>query len=97
MIMVKNIVWEYYERALVFSSSVKKYPRNDIEAAILGQNARVKRVSNKTFIILGRTEKRDYLFIVASYLRKFTLCPFYVRPMNDEERSHFESYQMATC
>lgn len=97
MIKIKNFIWSQYEKATKLSKHIKRYTRDEIEEAVLGHSSRVKAVSNNKFIVLGkvnRKEKREYLFSVVHYLKKFTLFPIYTRPMNKVEREHYEEIQL---
>jgi uncharacterized DUF497 family protein len=93
MIKVKDFVWDFYEKAKDLSKGVSHFKREDIEEAILGHGTRVKEVSNNKYIVLGKTDKREYLFSVVYYLKKFTLFPMYVREMNPKEKEHYEEFQ----
>jgi uncharacterized DUF497 family protein len=94
MINIKYFTWELYEKALSLSDSVKSYPRKDIKEAILEYHARVKAISNNKFIVLGKTNNRDYLFSVVHYTKKYTISPVFIRPMNEKEREHYESFTL---
>ena len=93
MISVRYFDWVFYEK---FCSEIKNYPkytRDEIEEAILEDGARIKQISNKRFIVLGKTAHRKHLFAVVHYQKKHTVSPVFVREMEAEEISHYNKYQ----
>ena len=88
MITIKYISWGLYDR---FHSphNGPSFSKDDIHSAIFDENARVKKCTDKKYIVLGRSIRRELLFIVVNISHKHTLQPVFVRLMTDFEKSHF--------
>ena len=93
MISIRHFDWRPFETLAQTSKGFSTHRRADVRESILDETTRVKQVSNTTYIVLGKSTHRDYFFSVVHYIKKFTLAPIFVRPMNDTERDHFERYQ----
>ena len=92
MITIKYFDWQMFE-ALSKTLNFKKYKREDIQESILDDSTRVKRISYKKFIVLGKSHSRKHFFSVLHINKKFTVSPIFVRLMNEKEKDHFDEYQ----
>ncbi len=92
MISVRYISWDHFDELAKKHVLLQRVNKDDAKSVIFDEYSRIKQINGRQYAILGRTPKRELMLCVANVSRKYTLSPIYIRPMNIDEKRHYQAF-----